>query len=136
MNPSQLIPSPDTIPAQSWLFFVLGLFTFTLHILVVNVALGGSMITLFSRLKSWSNLETSLHGAIASKIPILFALGINLGVAPLLFLQVIYGHLFYSSSVLMAVYWILIIPGCQKKIGDSCLLTTGTMKKTISDLHW
>ena len=110
MNPTQLIPIPDTIPAPPWLFFILGLLTFTLHILVINVALGGSLITLLSRLKANANLETSLHGGIAAKIPVTFALGINLGVAPLLFLQVIYGHLFYASSVLLAVYWILVIP--------------------------
>jgi hypothetical protein len=32
-----------------------------------------------------------------------------MGVAPLLFLQVLYGHFFYVSSVLMAVYWISIV---------------------------
>ncbi|GAB4375695.1 MAG: hypothetical protein Kow0042_21350 [Calditrichia bacterium] len=110
MDPTKLIPTPDVIPAPSWLFLLLGLLTFLLHILVINVALGGSLITLFSRLKSESSLERDLHGAIASKLPVTFALGINLGVAPLLFLQVIYGHLFYTSSVLLAVYWILVIP--------------------------
>ncbi len=110
MDPTTLIPTPDAIPAPSWLFLLLGILTFMLHILVINVALGGSLITLFSRFKSESSLQNSLHGAMASKIPVTFALGINLGVAPLLFLQVIYGHLFYTSSVLMAVYWILVIP--------------------------
>jgi len=111
MDPSTLIPTPDTIPAPSWLFLVLDLVTFTLHILVINVVLGGSLLLLFSRLTSGeTGLENSLHGGMASKIPTGFALGVNLGVAPLLFLQVIYGHLFYASSVLMAVYWILIIP--------------------------
>jgi hypothetical protein len=110
MDPLKLIPTPDAIPAPSWLFLVLGLLTFTLHILVINTALGGSLLTLFSRLKTESDLSTSLHGGIAAKLPVTFALGINLGVAPLLFLQVIYGHLFYTSSVLMAVYWILVIP--------------------------
>ena len=110
MDPTTLIPTPDTIPAPSWLFLLLGILTFMLHILAINVALGGSLMTLFARFKSESNLQNSLHGATASKIPVMFALGINMGVAPLLFLQVIYGHLFYSSSVLMAVYWILVIP--------------------------
>jgi MFS family permease len=73
--------------------------------------LGGSLIILFSRIfKKKDELENSLHGAVSGKIPTIFALGINMGVAPLLFLQVIYGHLFYSSSVLLAIYWILIIP--------------------------
>lgn len=111
MDPTKLIPTPDTIPAPSWLMLLLNVITFLIHILFINVALGGSLIALFSRLKGNSvALEQSLDGAVTTKIPTTFALGITFGVAPLLFLQVIYGHLFYTSSVLMAVYWILIIP--------------------------
>lgn len=110
MDPVRLIPTADAVPAPPWLFLILGVLTFTLHILIINVALGGSLITLFSRFRSGSNLQTSLHRPVASKIPVAFALGINLGVAPLLFLQVIYGHLLYTSSILMAVFWILVIP--------------------------
>ena len=111
MESFQLIPSPDTIPAPSWIFLVLDIVTFLLHILVINVVLGGSLILLFSGLRNReTSLESSFQGAIIKKIPTSFALGVNLGVAPLLFIQVIYGHLIYSSSVLMAVYWMLIIP--------------------------
>lgn len=111
MDLTSLIPSPDSIPAPAWLFLVLDILFFTIHILLINIILGGSLIILVSRLKSQNDsLDQRLHGSIADKIPTTFALGINMGVAPLLFLQVIYGHLFYSSSVLMAVYWILIIP--------------------------
>jgi hypothetical protein len=111
MNPSNLIPSPDTIPAPAWVFTSLEMLTFMLHILVINVIIGGTFILLYSRLfRDGDSIERSLHGPTAPKIPTAFALGINLGVAPLLFLQVVYGHLFYTSSVLMATYWILIIP--------------------------
>ncbi len=106
-----LIPTPDTIPAPAWLFLVLDLVTFTLHILVINLILGGSLITLYNRMvRGGEARQAALHAPATGKLPTLFAIGINLGVAPLLFLQVIYGHLFYTSSVLMAVYWILVIP--------------------------
>lgn len=111
MDPTNLIPSPDTIPAPAWLFLGLDIFTFIIHILIINVVVGGSLILFFSRLKNQSALQDeTLHGPAAGKIPSLFALGITFGVAPLLFIQVIYGHFIYSSSVLMAVFWILIIP--------------------------
>jgi hypothetical protein len=111
MDLTSLIPNSDTIPAPAWLFLVLDILLFTIHILLINVILGGSLITLVSRLKSKDDtLENRLHGSIADKLPTTFALGVNMGVAPLLFLQVIYGHLFYASSVLLAVYWILVIP--------------------------
>jgi hypothetical protein len=55
-------------------------------------------------------MENTIHGSLTAKIPTLFALSVTLGVAPFLFLQVLYGHFIYSSSVLMAVFWILVIP--------------------------
>jgi len=111
MNPSALIPVADSIPAPAWLFLVLDIATFTLHILVINVIVGGALIMLWNRVRSDGvPLTESLHEPITHKIPTAFALGVNLGVAPLLFLQVIYGHLFYTSSVLIGVYWLLVIP--------------------------
>ncbi|MBN2423516.1 MAG: hypothetical protein JXR46_07680 [Calditrichaceae bacterium] len=111
MNPSDLIPATEAIPAPSGIFIALGLITFTLHILIINTILGGGLITLFSRLRSpdQENSDHFYYPAV-NKIPTMFALGVNLGVAPLLFIQVIYGHLFYTSSILMASFWIMIIP--------------------------
>ena len=111
MDASNLIPSIEAIPAPAWIFLLLNVHTFILHILLMNIILGGSLLILFSRLgKSEAGLEGSFHGSIVGKLPSSFALTVNLGIAPLLFVQVIYGHLFYTSSVLMAIYWILIIP--------------------------
>ena len=111
MDPNSLIPLPDTIPAPAWLFLLLDMVTFLLHILVINVVLGGSLIMLFARFgKSDVTSPDNFFGVLINKIPTSVALGVNLGVVPLLFLQVIYGHLFYSSSVLMGIYWILVIP--------------------------
>lgn len=111
MNPLSLIPSPEIIPAPAWVFLVLDLLFFGIHILLINTALGSALIILSRGLKGkGGSLQNPGHDGVAGKIPILLALGINFGVAPLLFMQVIYGHLFYTSSVLMAVYWILIIP--------------------------
>ena len=109
MNPSPLLPAPDVIPAPAWLFHVLGTTLFTLHILLINIILGGSAIMLFRRFSS-AGEAPPFSDALAHKLPVLFALGITMGVAPLLFVQVILGHLFYTSSILMAVWWILVIP--------------------------
>ena len=111
MNYLSLIPTPDTIPAPASLFLVLDILLFTVHILLINMILGSGLISIFSGFKKRDNdILKSLHGPVASKIPTLFAIGINMGVAPLLFIQVIYGNLFYTSSVLMSLYWILVIP--------------------------
>ncbi len=109
MNP--LIPTPDTIPAPAWLFWLLGIVMFMLHILLINALLGSSIIMLYGRLLGKKGLlQENLAANVAVKSMGLFAFGINLGVAALLFLQVIYGHFMYTSSVLMAVFWIIVIP--------------------------
>jgi hypothetical protein len=109
MNPGPIIPVPDTIPAPAWLFHVLDVALFTIHILLINIVFGGSLISFASRLRS-GGTPTPLSEPLKNKLPVFIALAVNVGIAPLLFLQVIYGHLFYTSSVLMARFWIMIIP--------------------------
>lgn len=41
-------------------------------------------------------------------MPKVLALAVNFGVAPFLFLQVLYGHFLYPSIVLMAVWWMFV----------------------------
>lgn len=104
MDPSSLIPSPDTIPVPwGWFKFLL-LLTFLLHLILMNLMLGGGLLTLFRRLRGGPVPEE------AKALPMLIALTINLGVAPLLFVQVLWGQFLYSSSVLMATFWILVVP--------------------------
>ncbi|HOT96273.1 MAG TPA: hypothetical protein PLG50_11425 [bacterium] len=106
MNAIPLVPSPEPIPAPWPVFEILGVLLFMLHILCINVVLGGSLLALLSK----GPKENSVAEAILKKIPSALALGVTLGIAPLLFLQVLYGHLIYTSSILMALWWILIIP--------------------------
>lgn len=99
-----IIPTADTIPVH-WLWFeVLLIFTFFIHMILMNFILGGSLLTV------WDLLRGKLEKKSAGTIPTLIALTVNFGVPPLLFVQVLYGHLFYSSSVILAVPWILVIP--------------------------
>jgi hypothetical protein len=111
-----LIPIPGAIPAPWGVFEFLDILTFIVHLLLMNMVVGGSIILLFSRLKrSISNGQgaPTIGGpaeALVNNIPSALALTITFGVAPLLFIQVLYGHFIYSSSVLMAVYWLLVVP--------------------------
>lgn len=109
MDVTTLIPNTDTIPAPDWIFEILGIVTLTIHLLFINVVLGGSLVMLVNRFMG-NEGDGALHQPGIKKIPPTIALAINFGVAPLLFVQVLYGHLIYSSSVLMGVYWLLIIP--------------------------
>lgn len=108
MNPSPLIPTPDAIPVPWGWFYILLMLTFLLHILVMNVMLGGGIIAVISMLNN--NKNTNLIAKEFSyKWPYTIAFAVNMGVAPLLFVQVLYGHFIYSSSVLMAAWWLSIV---------------------------
>jgi len=47
---------------------------------------------------------------LSKAMPVAVAAAITLGVAPLLFVQVLYGRLFFASSVLMAWFWLSVVP--------------------------
>lgn len=109
MDPNQLIPTPDVLPAPWDLFNILLVGTFTIHLLAANIMLGGGFVAFWYSIKNRTpKISESPDRQISLKLPIAIAFTINFGVAPLLFLQVIYGNFIYVSSVLMAVYWLSI----------------------------
>lgn len=99
-----IIPTADAIPVHWIWFHGLLLFTFFIHMILMNFLVGGSLLTV------WDLITGKLEKRASGSIPTLVALTVNFGVPPLLFVQVLYGHLFYSSSVMLAVPWILVVP--------------------------
>lgn len=111
MQPN-LIPAmdPNALPAPYWVFQLLLIVTFVLHILAMNFMVGGAVLALVSKMRS-RNRETDdrIFFDVAKKLPVLLPATITLGVAPLLFVQVLYGQFFYTSSILMAWPWFLVL---------------------------
>ncbi len=108
MDPSTLVPQPEAIPVPYWWFQGLLILTVVLHILMMNTMLGSSIIALITEFGS-DDTSPRVNQDISKKLPTTIAFTVNFGVAPLLFLQVLYGHFVYTSSVLMAVYWLSVI---------------------------
>ncbi|WP_022663292.1 hypothetical protein [Paucidesulfovibrio longus] len=106
MDPTTLIPVVDPIPIPGPWFDVLLVATFVIHILFMNVAVGCAAISLAGH---FGASGSGLSRTLSKRMPTILALTINLGVAPLLFLQVVYGQFDYTSSVLMAGYWLAVI---------------------------
>jgi hypothetical protein len=110
MDIAPLIPAPDIIPVHWAWFKVLLITTFTIHILLMNIMLGSAIIAFISSILSESDSSlVYLEKEASQKNTFIIAFTINFGVAPLLFLQVLYGNFFYTSSILMAVYWLSVI---------------------------
>ena len=107
MDPATLLPVADAIPVN-WLWFQVLLTTTTfLHLLTMNIMLGSGFIAFMAPLAGGDQLRP-LSRTIVSTMPYSIAFTINLGVAPLLFIQTLYGQFFYTSTVLMAVFWLAI----------------------------
>ncbi|HBU30437.1 MAG: hypothetical protein A2X71_02595 [Thiobacillus sp. GWE1_62_9] len=96
---------PAGIPSHPVIFLVLGVLTWALHIAAVQVMLGASALTLygaFSRDAHWRRLAA----AMITTAKVAVSVAIVLGVAPLLFVQVIYDPFWYTSNVLSA-RWVI-----------------------------
>jgi len=112
MDVQVLIPTADPIalPAPFWVFKLLLVVTFLLHLLAMNFMLGGGLVAAFARLRPQRDENARrLFDDVSKKIPALLAATITLGIAPLLFLQVLYGQFFYTSSVIIGWPWFLVI---------------------------
>lgn len=109
-----VIPSPDPLPlpAPIWLLKFFLLFTFTLHVVPMNFVLSGGFIAAIAHTigkRRQSEHHLSVACGLGRMIPYAVAAAITFGVAPLLFLQVLYGQFFYTSSILMAWPWLSVI---------------------------
>ena len=103
-----LIPAPDVspIPSPPELFIFFIMFTFFVHLLFMNLTLGGSILFVISKYFSKKEETKAIAREIGSVNTFNISLTITTGVAPLLFYQVIYGQFFYSSSVLLGWKWL------------------------------
>lgn len=95
------LQDPMGIPFYPILFQVLMILTFSLHIMFVNFVIGASFLTLYGYIKGstyWKDLSRSMARATTASA----SMAILLGVAPLLFVQVIYDVFWYASNMLSA----------------------------------
>ena len=100
---------PNPLPAPYWVFKLLLLVTFFLHTLAMNFLLGGAVLALVARRAKSRERGNRMFADIAKKLPALLPATITIGIAPLLFLQVLYGQFFYTSSVILAWPWFLVL---------------------------
>jgi hypothetical protein len=109
MNPASLIPTADTLTAHWGWFQCLLMLTFPLHLFAMNAMLGTALSAFICHLLPERPYRELSH-ELSKALPFMVAFTINLGVAPLLFVNVLYGHLLYTSTVLMGLFWLAVVP--------------------------
>lgn len=113
MNPS-LIPAVDAagLPGPAWLFHVLLVFTFFLHLLFMNLTLGGTLLAMVAHVASGGRRDDP-RGVLSGRLMAINNYGISLtittGVAPLLFIQALYQQYFYTATILLAPIWLALL---------------------------
>jgi hypothetical protein len=108
------IPQPDPVPLPGpyWLIWALLILTFFLHLVPMNFVLGGSLLGALARVRARRGdrpHDAALAHIIVKAMPVLISITVSMGVAALLFLQVLYGRVFFVSSVLMGWWWLGVI---------------------------
>jgi hypothetical protein len=111
MNPL-LLPAPESaaLPAPAWLFHALLLLTFYVHVLFLNVTLGASLIGAVHALgrAGKDDRRGQVRAALTRLLPTSVSFTVTTGVAPLLFVQVLYGQIFYPATILVGWAWLAI----------------------------
>lgn len=100
---------PVGLPASPALILALTYLTFTLHLLAVNFTLGSVVLNLWTRRDS-NPARADIARFFGTAAPLGFSYLVTFGIPPLLFVQLLYGQFFYTSSVLVGAFWIAVIP--------------------------
>ncbi|MFA0783785.1 hypothetical protein [Fervidibacter sacchari] len=106
---ASILPAPEPIPlpAPVWLLQALLFITFVLHIIPMNMTLGGLVILAHGEMSG--RMSEPLRRWITGYLPVTVAFTVTTGVAPLLFLQVLYGQLFFPAAVVIAWAWFAVV---------------------------
>lgn len=111
MDPRMLFGQTNFLglPAPFWFVEFFKVLGFLLHLVPMNLWYAGVMVAAFVTV--WGSANGKHFAARAMKqMPLVIAVGVNLGIVPLLFTQVAYYQVFYPATVLMAWPWFSIIP--------------------------
>jgi hypothetical protein len=105
------VPFPFGLPLPTAVYLVLYLTTLWVHIAFMNYVLAGSAYmaaTLLARGRPAQ--EHPIYALLKDWMPFMLSAAITAGIAPLLFLQVLYKEQFYTANLLLFFRWMAILP--------------------------
>ena len=101
------LPDSAFLSAPLWLVTTLHIVTLALHFVAMNFLLGGIIIVLHAGLrKRWAHPTLQKFVRL---LPSAMAATVSLGVAPLLFLQLVYPRQAYAAAITSAWFWLNVV---------------------------
>ena len=101
------LPDYSFLSAPLWLITILHLITLTLHFAAMNFLVGGLIAILWGKFTDrWDNPVVQ---KFVTLFPSALAATVTFGVAPLLFLQLVFHRQVYAASIVSAWFWLGII---------------------------
>lgn len=102
------LPTHDFLSAPLWLLNILHVLTLTLHFVAMNFVVGGVAIVIWG--KFTNRFDNPVVKKFVKAFPSVMAATVTLGVAPLLFAQLVYGQMLYAAAVTSAWFFLAIVP--------------------------
>ncbi len=103
---ANLIPSYDMLglPILPWIAQTLMALTLALHWSFLAMTAGGAVAYVINRYKK-TDSDIVVLKELSAFLPFSLSMAMTLGIAPLLFVQVLYGNFFYTANILMGYVW-------------------------------
>ncbi len=101
------LPDYNFLSAPLWLVTVLHIVTLTIHFIAMNFVLGGVIMMLFGKFSDrWQHPVVQ---RFVKLLPIAMAATVTFGVAPLLFVQLVFAKQIYAASIVSGWFWLMIV---------------------------
>jgi hypothetical protein len=97
-------------PAPTAFYLTLYLATFVLHLLPMAYVVAGAAVLVVQTLAGAKPADDPLVEHFRQWLPFVLSVAITAGVAPLLFLQILYQREFYTANLLLFHRWMAILP--------------------------
>lgn len=104
---------PFGFPLATGFYLFFYVFTLTIHVLFMNYVLAGTLYLVLSELRGRQTAmapRSPMAGILRDWMPAMLSGAITAGVAPLLFIQILYQDAFYTSNLLLLHRWMSILP--------------------------
>lgn len=102
---------PSGFPAPTAGYLALYVATWVLHVLFMHYVLAGSGYLALRGIRFAGRADEGLPARYLKEwLPFMLSAAITAGVAPLLFVQIIYQHRFYTGNLLLFDRWLAILP--------------------------